>query len=310
MKNLVFALLAVSALAAGASAQEASTFTFERKVPPGEIDKVKAEQAWLMALESKGQQVVLDKVKAEQAWKVALETKTVQNAPYSAEAVSESIQSLADGNRIVHRTSTRVYRDSAGRTRRETLDDSGQVILVSITDPAAGSAYVVDTKTNTVSQTMMKVRTSGDASGATTVTAQATGGSGVYVTSEKQQFERGAVMRERVREPIVTAAGGENTFFYVNGPEAMGEATREDLGQQTIEGVTATGMRTTTVIPAGAIGNEQPIRIVSEEWTSPELQALVLTKHSDPRTGETTYRLTGITRTEPPKSLFDAPEKK
>ena len=88
---------------------------------------------------------------------------------------------------------------------------------------------------------------------------------------------------------------------------SSGQTTHEDLGQQTIEGVSATGTRTTTEIPAGAIGNDQPIKIVSEQWFSPELQVLVLTNHSDPRTGETTYRLTGIVRAEPARSLFDLP---
>ena len=69
----------------------------------------------------------------------------------------------------------------------------------------------------------------------------------------------------------------------------------------------ATGTRTTTVIPAGAIGNEQPIRIVSEQWFSPDLELLVLTRHSDPRTGDTTYRLTNIVRGDPDRSLFEVP---
>ncbi|MEO7273825.1 MAG: hypothetical protein ABIX28_22610, partial [Vicinamibacterales bacterium] len=86
-----------------------------------------------------------------------------------------------------------------------------------------------------------------------------------------------------------------------------GKTTREDLGTQTVEGVTATGTRSTTEIAAGAIGNDQPIRIVSEQWFSPELQVLVLTKHSDPRSGEIIYRLTGIVRAEPARSLFDVP---
>ena len=96
-------------------------------------------------------------------------------------------------------------------------------------------------------------------------------------------------------------------FFTAKIAEAGGKTTQEDLGQQTIEGVSATGTRTTTEIPAGAIGNEQPIKIVSEQWFSPELQVLVLTKHSDPRTGETTYRLTGVVRAEQARSLFDLP---
>jgi hypothetical protein len=89
--------------------------------------------------------------------------------------------------------------------------------------------------------------------------------------------------------------------------QAPGETTREDLALQTIEGVPATGTRTTTVIPAGAIGNLQPIKIVSEQWMSPDLKVLVMTRHTDPRTGETIYRLSNIVRAEPDRSLFTVP---
>jgi hypothetical protein len=74
-----------------------------------------------------------------------------------------------------------------------------------------------------------------------------------------------------------------------------------------IEGVRADGTRITITIPAGAIGNEQPIRIVSERWYSPELQLELLYKHSDPRTGETVRKVVNISRSEPPRSLFEAP---
>jgi hypothetical protein len=83
--------------------------------------------------------------------------------------------------------------------------------------------------------------------------------------------------------------------------------TQESLGRQTIEGVQAEGSRTTVTIPAGAIGNERPIQVVSERWYSPELQTLVMTRHSDPRFGETTYRLTNVSRSEPDHSLFEVP---
>ena len=39
----------------------------------------------------------------------------VKGAPYSAEAVTETIQTLPDGNRIVNRLSSMQYRDSEGR---------------------------------------------------------------------------------------------------------------------------------------------------------------------------------------------------
>ena len=85
------------------------------------------------------------------------------------------------------------------------------------------------------------------------------------------------------------------------------DSKEENLGMQVIEGVSAEGTRTTVTIPAGQIGNEQPIVTVSERWFSPDLQTVVMTKRSDPRMGTTTYRLTNINRSEPAASLFQIP---
>jgi hypothetical protein len=82
----------------------------------------------------------------------------------------------------------------------------------------------------------------------------------------------------------------------------------ESLGKQTIEGVEAEGTRTTLTIAAGEIGNALPIRIVDENWYSPELQMMVSTKHTDPRSGETNYRLININRNEPAPALFQVPD--
>ena len=81
----------------------------------------------------------------------------------------------------------------------------------------------------------------------------------------------------------------------------------EQLGAQFMEGVTVEGTKTTVTIAAGQIGNELPINIVSERWFSPELKVLVMSRQSDPRFGETTYRLTNITRAEPAPELFEIP---
>lgn len=85
------------------------------------------------------------------------------------------------------------------------------------------------------------------------------------------------------------------------------QATTEDLGSQTMQGVTVTGVRTTRTIPAGQIGNDKPISIVTEVWTSPELNTIVYSKRTDPRMGEQTFQLTNITRSEPDPSLFTVP---
>jgi hypothetical protein len=81
----------------------------------------------------------------------------------------------------------------------------------------------------------------------------------------------------------------------------------ESLGKDVIEGFTAEGTRTTILIPAGRIGNDKPLEIVHERWYSPELQTILLSKHSDPRWGETVYRLHNIDRSTPDSSLFSVP---
>jgi hypothetical protein len=89
--------------------------------------------------------------------------------------------------------------------------------------------------------------------------------------------------------------------------KAPAESKTESLGKQAIEGVEAEGARSVITIPEGRIGNDRPIEIVSERWDSPELQTVVLSKHNDPRFGETVYRLTNINRAEPAQTLFEVP---
>jgi hypothetical protein len=270
-------------------------------------------------------QILTEKTPASGVY-VSFETQPVTGAPYSAEAVTETVQALADGNRIVRRTTARIYRDGKGRTRRETLGPDGEIKSITISDPSTGRSYMIDPGTNTVRGAGMATYvTSGSGSGG----VAGGGGSFAYFlsTEAKQQAELKAKQQvdadpKARQEAEVTAelkarlATGQATAVTSVGPvnwvastaSSAGEPpTKEDLGQQVVEGVTAKGTRTTTVIPAGAIGNELQISIISEEWFSADLKVLVMTKHADPRSGETTYRLTGITRGEPNPSLFEPP---
>jgi len=115
--------------------------------------------------------------------------------------------------------------------------------------------------------------------------------------------QRGQFEMQRVEGQAKVMSGGAN---YVWGWRNQ-EATTESLGRQNIEGVEADGTRGKITIPAGEIGNERAIEIIDERWYSPELQTVVMTRHNDPRFGESTYRLTNISRSEPAKSLFDVP---
>jgi hypothetical protein len=252
--------------------------------------------------------------------------KVVKGAPYSGESVTETIQTLSDGNRIVNRMTSSVYRDSEGRTRREQSlkglgifgagEEPFQTIFIN--DPVAGVTFTLDSKTKTAQKSVpftVEFQKKLDKAGAA-VSA---------VEGQRFEFkvERGAGPGDKM---IMTAplgegvkiqhpdldqlraeAGGGGTFVFrgQHGPNT--NEVKEQLGKQTIEGVEAEGTRTTVTIPAGEIGNDRPIEIVSERWYSPELQLVVMTRHSDPRFGETTYKLTNINRTEPAKSLFEVP---
>jgi hypothetical protein len=212
-----------------------------------------------------------------------VESRITTGRPYSAEAVTERTQVLADGNRINVRSTTRVYRDSEGRTRRDAIEPDGSVRSISISDPVGKNSYTLDPKTKVAYAA---------GGGVLAPTIAAAGGA----------VGRGGGTMARVAE---TPAG---VATFVRTPASDNpNVTTEDLGLQNVEGVMATGKRTTTVIPAGQVGNAQEIRIVSEQWFSDEIQALVMTRHSDPRSGENVYRLMNILRAEPDPALFQVP---
>jgi len=222
----------------------------------------------------------------------------VHGAPYSATITNESVQTLADGNRIIQNNSGTTARDSEGRTRQDAalppignLSAADAPHIVFIMDPVAQISYTL----NLTDKTAQKLTTPS----AAVVGAGGTVGTGPVI-STKAFFGQSAG---------VSAGGGPPPMFIqktmIAGDDS--EATMEDLGTQTMEGVQVTGVRTTRTIPAGEIGNEKPIVIVTEVWTSPDLKAVVYSKRSDPRMGEQTFKLTNVTRAEPDASLFTVP---
>lgn len=260
--------------------------------------------------------------------RMAVEARFTSGAPYSAEAVNESVQVLADGNRISKKSVTRIYRDSEGRTRREQVGPDGHVQSISISDPVAGVSYVLNPQERTAFRNgVTVVRPDGYASATMTsgsFVARTGEGGAVAVVEGKQAAEvaaragagaRGGGDRVLLTAPTAAspvAVGGGRGVLAPQGGMAttvalVGKTTTEELGQQIVEGVPATGKRTTTVIDAGAIGNDRPITTVSEQWTATDLKLLVATKHTDPRSGETVYRLTNIVQAEQPRSLFEIP---
>ena len=206
-------------------------------------------------------------------FEAGLGDKTVTGAPFSASFSTESTETLADGNQIKHTSTGTIARDGQGRTRRD------------MTVPAFGTMAVAGQAAPHVTFVNDPVAGTRYILEVDTKTARQ-----MPPPPDKSEFTRKA-----------HTGGGP-------GAEAADKETvTTSLGTQTIGGVSAEGTRYTRTIPAGQIGNAKPIVIVTERWYSADLQMVVMTRRSDPRSGETTFQMTSIARTEPAASLFQVP---
>jgi hypothetical protein len=209
----------------------------------------------------------------------------VKNQPYKAQANTETRRTLADGSHITQSTTAMIARDSEGRTvNAQKVSDS--LTITTIFDPIAKTHtdYTSDTKiahvlalptpTGSPSQVPVAMGTavSGFAAG------PASGNVGFFVQSRA----------------LSSQLAGKHT-------------TTEPLGTKTIEGIQVTGTRTTSTIPAGAIGNEEDLTTTREEWYSPELKLVVQSTQNDPRVGQATYTLNDIQQGPPDPALFQVP---
>jgi len=201
-------------------------------------------------------------------FEASLEGKTVTGAPFSASFSTQETQTLMDGNKIERSTTGSVARDTQGRTRRDmTLPAIGQWAASGKTPPQV--SFINDP----VAGTHYVLEAS---------------------TKTARQMSAHTHGPDAARSSAMAAEVQKNT-------------TSQSLGTQTINGVSAQGTRTTRTIPAGEMGNEKPIVIVTERWYSAELQTTVMTKRTDPRMGETVFQLTNIQKQEPAATLFQVP---
>ncbi|MBV8051236.1 MAG: hypothetical protein JOZ80_08620 [Acidobacteriaceae bacterium] len=233
-----------------------------------------------------------------------MDAEPVKGSPFCVTISTEHTQNFADGNRIHTSDASTMCRDSEGRMRREStlmlLGPAAQNSpgkLITIIDPVAGFRYVLDPNVK-VARKMPLSLPSGPADA---------------------KAMHGATLRD-------AAPGSGNVMFYqaagAPGPDVIGsqvfirkngqaekepDSTTENLGDQTIDGIHATGTRVTTTIAAGKMGNEQPMLITSERWYSPELKATVMTKHNDPWAGELKTQFTNVNASDPDPSLFAVP---
>jgi hypothetical protein len=288
--------------------------------------------------------------------------RVVKGAPYCADAQRETVQTLADGNRIVRSSSTRLCRDGEGRTRQEV--ERGGKKLVWLRDPVAKQTWLLDPERKTArrqlgaqllgswhdgpagqtwredfSQRMKEFaermrewsRGVGRETGQTAPTPpvppvppvpsaapnapvvisehhvrDAQGRDTVHTQLQVLRLEADAAGMIKLPElstmPMPPAVSWRAQTFAPRGP-----GITTSLGSKDIEGVRANGERTSWTIEAGKVGNEKPIVITRDVWTSPELMVTVLTTDNDPRSGQTIYRLAKLQRGEPDVALMRVP---
>ena len=231
-------------------------------------------------------------------------SESVKGAPFCATVNTEHTQAFADGNRIHSTDNSSLCRDSEGRTRREAglnllgaAPQNSAPKLITIVDPVAGFRYMLDTENKTAHR--MAITSPSKRSGGVTV-------GGPAAVREKG----GQVMLyQHVGTAGPNMVANDNVFFKKAGQASDEPApASENLGDQTIDGIHATGTRMTTTIPAGKMGNELAILVTSERWYSPELKATIMTKHSDPWAGELKTQFTNVKASEPDPSLFSVPD--
>jgi hypothetical protein len=214
--------------------------------------------------------------------------------PFSATVTSNSTGTLQDGTRISQTTTMVEYRDAEGRVRTETTEPpssaasspgSEPVKVIVIRDPVAGVNYRLDPASR------FAVQMTGAAAGGR-------GGRGGDSVPPGQDLFYTSSSSNPMQE--TQRIGG------VLGGSSSGDLT-EDLGTANINGVAARGTRVTSIVPAGAIGNDREFRSTTERWFSPDLNLLVKSVSSDPRFGTTTYELTNVVAGPPDPSLFRVP---
>jgi hypothetical protein len=202
-------------------------------------------------------------------------------------------------------SSARIYRDSAGRTRREWPVfplSPDPPIVVEILDPVVGCQYTVDTQNHIAHRVKAMPFPENAATG--------------ELTPERAALLRNSMEFHPLPPPPPPLPGSEaarsmeghgESVSITAYPRGSKNVTEETLGTQRIEGVLAQGYRSTTLMPSRTGDDALTVPYVYESWFSPEIEELVLRKTSDPRTGQSIHQLTHIVVGEPDPAFFRVP---
>jgi hypothetical protein len=200
-------------------------------------------------------------------------------APFSGTTKSTYEHTLGDGNRIHTEQRSFQARDSAGRVRTEEVEDcligeDGQPhprVRVQVSDPTTHSNLMWETGEGT--QKIVQV------------------------------FHYDPTPRKATPEELA-----EMQRQQLRWNSQSQNRTEEKLGKRSFNGILAEGNRISVVIPAGAQGNEQPLKTVQEIWMSIDFDLTLMATRDDPTWGKATFEYEDLTFAEPDPALFKAPD--
>jgi hypothetical protein len=211
----------------------------------------------------------------------------VKGQPFSATKYSRRVRILPDGKLQFLRNEHypgKVARDAEGRVRIEFVDQPQRecdqpAMLVPPLCPVWG-IIVLDPITATITH-----------------------------WSEGENAAHVAVVIFPAAAPVAEAEDATSDLPEESGmpTEDGAEVTTQNLGNKVIDGISASGARTTSVIPAGHFGNKYPITKVHEIWTSAEMRLVVKVIDGDPNGEETISGLDHVSFA-PDAALFRPPE--
>jgi hypothetical protein len=191
--------------------------------------------------------------------------RLVKDQPFSADTVIEDTRRLFDGSTVTKRVQGAIYRDSAGRTRREQpLEMVAGFNVVGSNNESPRLVFINDFSANVQ----------------------------YFLDLGNKVARRHPIRQDRSPRP------------EGDGPR---DAVTQSLGKKVIDGVEVEGTRITFEIPVGQMGNDKPLEVSTENWFSPELQMMVMSRHVDPVSGEHLFKLVNIRRAEPAADLFAVP---
>lgn len=201
----------------------------------------------------------------------------IEGAPFTADIVTETDRTLADGNRIHQERHSKNMRDSQGRTRDEIVLDAGNnggTRKISILDPFQVTIY------DPVQKVLIRLDPNNK------------------IASVRH------LQNTRNVPPVQRPPAAAQQQASIDSGR---DINAEQLGTKDIEGFTVRGSRTTITIAAETIGNERPLVSTSEFWFSQELKIPLLMINTDPQYGTVTRRYKNIQRVEPDPTLFQVP---